>query len=714
MSKRLNVNSSREREKQLAERQLPILFEAATRSAPGLDSVPTVPPSCPLHEVCSSEATEASVQVLVGEVSLAVMAGGSDAMDRALDALVVTRDQAVDGSAQAVVDDGGGESCLSAPSDPEIAVISGEDLRQFDGFVGKEEAEPATRAEPLVSGKPAPQSTACALAEDPSAFAGDLPVEPSRLEIGDGLTPENHDSDIHGQGEAFLIDRPDPGGAPVRSTNARLADEGTATSTMPLLVARTDSKRLLDGARDLRNKKKGRRPIQADLSIYTEVGEADRPWDLPREVYFRAVNDHEPVGDQQPLRKLWEIAELEGVNIATLDLTKENLSSLLLKRRLHDNPDRYASQILICLRRLLVLHPGLINKPVKPATTTRIDAVPHDEMPAAIRRDLEKWLQMTPVKMDGVPNPANTLRRRTIQNYADSTRTILAALVLAGIGLDPTVDIAFLAQRAAALRWLAELEKRCKLSTICGHLAALLRIAVDLPDQSQADIDFLATRLSKKMASLALDGDRLARLAKWTEPALHACLLAAPDTLMRVAEDTSRKMRLRRLVGASAFAFQLMWEFPALDEAAIATFNLATHIEGKPGARVVLRELPAKGGQPEVLLSQPMSADAERLLERLLATRQQMSVASTLLLPGNDGLPRTPRAAMEAIYNKIQGVLSERLVRTDFRDLNSSLVVENPNTDLEEAAAALGYAQARSLERRFAALIPGRSLGSGS
>ena len=719
MSKRSNVNSSKEREKQIATQQLAMLFEAPTRSAPGLDLVTAVPRSCLFQEPRVAEATEASVQVdPAQEVSLTtVTCGPPTGMERALGVLVVARDEPVSNEAQAAIEDGSGESSVSTLSDSEIDVIPHAAPRQFDGFAGKQDAKPSTQTECFASGEPTLTSTACAAAEASSSLAGDSPIEPSRPPIGDGPTLQAHLPDMHGldQGEAFLFDRPttDPDGAFVRSANAQ-STEGRAVSTLPLWAARNGTKRLLDLAQDLKNKKRGRKPIEADLSIYAQVGNADRPRELSHEVYFRALNDHKPTGDQPPLRKLWSIAEREGVNIARLDLTTENLSFLLKKHHLHDNPDKYANQILISLSRLLFTYPGLLSQPVKPATRTRINAVPHDMAPAAIRRDLDEWLQMTPIKRDGIPNPASALKIRTIQNYADSMRTILAAVQLAGMRLDPSVDIAFLAQQDVAFRWLAELEARCKPSTICGHLAAMLRITVDLPDQSQADIEFLEARLNKKMASLALDGGRLARLARWTEPKLHACLLATPDTLMRVAEDTSRRMLERRLAGASAFAFQLMWEHPALDEAAIAGFDLAAHIEGDPGARVILRELPANGAQPAVWLTEPMSADEEQLLERLLATRYQISVAGTLLLAGNDGLPRQTRSAMEVVYNKIQGVLGERFIRTDFRDLNSSLVVDDPGTDLAEAAAALGYAQAKSLERRFSAQISSRFLGSRS
>ena len=360
---------------------------------------------------------------------------------------------------------------------------------------------------------------------------------------------------------------------------------------------------------------------------------------------------------------------------------------------------------------MLKRHPGLLSQPVELQTKTRIATVPYSRLPNAIRNDLNAWVRITPIKVKNGPNLAGALAEKTIENYIDSTRTILAVVMLATKEpLDDAVDIALLAQPIAVRCWLPVLDGLSEPTTVCGHLAGLLRMMRDLPDRSQDDIEYLEARQSERMRTPEIDADQRAMVARWEEPALHACLLAAPETLMRIAEDASEGMRTRVLAGASAFAFHLMWEHPSLSQWAIVNFDLVDHVQGEPGARVVLHEIPASGAQPARWLATPVSPEGEATWERLLGSRRQMSVLSTLLLPGEDGLARETSAGMEVIYNKIQEVLGERLVATDFRDLNKSLVVPDPEADLDEAAAAFGINR-RALERRFAADLQSRYRG---
>jgi hypothetical protein len=418
-------------------------------------------------------------------------------------------------------------------------------------------------------------------------------------------------------------------------------------------------------------------------------------YDIPHHIYFRIVNDSK-LGDQQPLRKLWKLAELEGVNITKLKLNEKSIASLLEKHKQHGNPERYARQILICLGRVLEAHPQLFAHAYEQVISTRIQAIPDAEIPDQFREDIETWIGMTPITLAGRPNPANALTLVTIESYICRLKTILAALQMAGVRLDHSVDVAFLMQRIAVAQWLPVLKKWSARGTIRGHLAAILRVGADLPGQSESDIEYLRARLAEVTDDLALDADRLATLASWTEPVKHACLLSAPDVLMKVAEDNTVPRPARLLAAAAGFAFQLMWEHPGLSEEAIAEFDLAAHISGSVGVRSVLRIQPASGIQPAVQVPEKMSLEAESLLDRLSAVRRSMSVPSTLLLPGADGRPREPRAAMEVMYNKIQAVLSERLTSSDLRDINAYIALDDKNSDLPEIAVGLGYVNQRS------------------
>ena len=248
--------------------------------------------------------------------------------------------------------------------------------------------------------------------------------------------------------------------------------------------------------------------------------------------------------------------------------------------------------------------------------------------------------------------------------------------------------------------------------TIQGLIASLLRVAKDLPGQSASDIAFLEERLSDIMDDLSLDADDIARLAMWTEPEMHRCLLSAPDTLMKMAEDKRKTPSLRILSSAAALALILMWEHPALTEKAIAIFDYERDIEGEPGSRMVLRLRPAVDRQPAGLVPEPMSAEAERILDRLIAVRKNMPLPTTLLLPGKDNRPRSVSSAMESIYNQIQGVLSDRMTSSDLRDLNAYIALEDRDADLALVAEGLGYKESRSLERRFGKHLR-RNLSSG-
>ena len=444
------------------------------------------------------------------------------------------------------------------------------------------------------------------------------------------------------------------------------------------------------------------KPLRDNMPLHFGVGAENIAYsEMPRHVWFRIVNDHPKIGDRQPLRMLWQVAECAGINIKKLDLDVANLTALLKINQLHNNPKRYARQILICLDRVLKEYPELLTKPYDPVVDTRLHPVSVYQTPVGVKKRLADWLEMTPIKLAGQPNPANALVLVTINTYVASVRTILAGLQLGGVRLDPNVDFAFIVQPNAIARWLPVLKQWSARGTVRGHLAALLRIAGDLPEIAPSHITYLRARLAEIMDDLSLDADQLSMVASWTEPKKHACLLSAPDVLMTTAENPSATSRTRILNGASGFAFQLMWEHPGLTERAIAEFDTDKHIVGDPGSRTVLRLHPASRVEPERWVPERMSPDAESLLDRLLAARKSMSVTETLLLPGMDGRPRETRAAMEVLYNKIQGVLSERLTSSDFRDINAYIGLDDKDADLPELAAALGYADERSLERRF-------------
>jgi hypothetical protein len=458
---------------------------------------------------------------------------------------------------------------------------------------------------------------------------------------------------------------------------------------------------LIDETQSSKPLRRGRKPIYDELPYYFASSPDDgivKP--IPRHVYFRMVNDLTE-GDQHPLRKLWLLAELEKTNIVNLSLKKVSLAALLTKHKLHSNPKRFAGQILICFKRLVERHPTILTTQHESVVDTRVHPLPEDRVPKALRDDIAAWLAKVPVKVEGGRNVANALAVDTIESYVRSVHTIAAALALSGVRLDPTVDIAFLVQRSAIMRWLKYLKKSMKRSTMRGLIAALLRIATDLPDKSKADIEFLRARLKDYMDDLALDGDELVRLAKWVEPEKHCCLLSAPHQLMEAAEN-SRKWPARRMLdSAAAFAFICMWEHPGLSEGAIAAFDLATHIVGEPGSRKVLRFRGARERQPSKWVEETLSPEAEGILDRLIALRASMSVTTTLLLPGEDGRPRRVSSAMEVLYTKIQGILAERLNSSDLRDLNAYIALDDKSADLAEIADGLGYKNARSLERRF-------------
>jgi hypothetical protein len=182
---------------------------------------------------------------------------------------------------------------------------------------------------------------------------------------------------------------------------------------------------------------------------------------------------------------------------------------------------------------------------------------------------------------------------------------------------------------------------------------------------------------------------------------------------MEAAENSRKWPASRMLDSGAAFAFILMWEHPGLSEAAIAAFDLATHIVGEPGSREVLRFREARGREPSKWVGEPLSAEAEGILDRLIALRASMSVTTTLLLPGEDGRPRRVSSAMEVMYTKIQGILAERLNSSDLRDLNAYIALDDKSADLAEIADGLGYKNARSLERRFGEHARRTSLTSG-
>lgn len=455
---------------------------------------------------------------------------------------------------------------------------------------------------------------------------------------------------------------------------------------------------------DAAAEKIGRKRLYHDVPLtrYRSAQTGNAPIEVPRSVFFRIVNDSRQ-GDQAPLRMFWKLAEREKTNVSKLVLEEEELAVLLTKHELHANPHRYARQILICLGRVLKTYPGLLTNRYEPVLDLQIRLIPEQDRPEAFRRDIEAWLRMTPVMVQGTRTESNALVPETIDTYVRSANTVLVAFRLSGPRLDPTVGVGFLIQPRAIARWLRVITEREKPSTVQGHLAALLRIARDLPGMDLIGINFLEARLQDVMkGKLVIDADKLAALAAWTEPHRFACLVSAPDALMTLSENPASRYLTRLMEGGSGFALQLMWEHPGLSERAIAEFDLARHIAGNPGARSVLRAASTgrRGPGSPTVIRELMSAQTERLCERLLEVRRNLMVETTLLLPGRDGRPREVRAAMEVVYNRIQGVLGERLTSSRLRDINTYIALDN-GSDVSEVAAGAGYRHARSLERRL-------------
>ena len=447
-------------------------------------------------------------------------------------------------------------------------------------------------------------------------------------------------------------------------------------------------------------RKRGRPPYPVLPSDRTLTAAAE---EVTREVWFRALND-QTQGDQPPLRMFWKLAEYEGVNVSHLDLKEAILAVLLKKHGLHNNLERYARQMLICLERLLEVHPQIFSMVgYEVMVDTSIQHLPEANMPDGLLQDIDAWILIAPVQAENAINVSGALSPATIESYVRNVKTIVAALALSGIRVDPTVDVDFLIQPTCVLRWLKFVMRTAEDSTARGLVAALLRMSRDLPNKDPAHIRYLEARLEALMKhSLAMDGHKLAAAARWTEPEKYRCLLTAPQDLMAEAENKTLRYETRLLAGASAFAFVLMWEHCSIRPKEIAYFDLEHHVTGQPGSRCVLRHDPANSSnsQAQAQVAEELGPEAEQFYERLKAVRASMSVSNTLLLPGDDGRVREVRAAMEVIYNKIQGVIGERLTSSKLRDINT-LAAMDGGADVDEVAAGAGYKHVRSLKRRL-------------
>lgn len=239
------------------------------------------------------------------------------------------------------------------------------------------------------------------------------------------------------------------------------------------------------------------------------------------------------------------------------------------------------------------------------------------------------------------------------------------------------------------MTWIHYLSKRHKPSTMQTTVASVLRIARDL-GVNQESIAFLEARLSDYVKrGVEADTARIARLASADK---FVALINAPGRLMLLAEDPSRRPSSRLAAGCSAVAIALMFENPDISEEFVAQLDLEEHIKGSGDSRMLHR--------PGSVELEPLSPEVLVLIDRLWKVYRALSVVSPYLLPGVDGRPRATRSAMEMIYNELQGILGERLVRTDLRDINVHLGFKVPGCDPDAIASGSGYKQPRSAARR--------------
>lgn len=362
------------------------------------------------------------------------------------------------------------------------------------------------------------------------------------------------------------------------------------------------------------------------------------------------------IGDHHPLRVLRKIEELERTPLCKMKLNVAFVEDALSRHSLHKNPPRYARQILLCFGRYIEKNPSLCNIVFESVEDKRVHLLPESDRPVKLRRELEEWKLTVPVVLHGMPNPSNALAPRTIEDYATAFVTVVTVFHAVHGRLSHDIGLEFLCQPRVVLVWIHYLSKRHLPSTIQSTISGVLRIARD-SGVSPKSIAFLEARLSDYVKrSDETDTARIARLASADK---FVALIKAPGQLMLKAEDPDNRPMSRLAAGRSAVALALMFENPDISEEFIARLDLQEHITESDGSRLLHRP----GGVAPELLSQAISA----LIDRLLPVFRALSVVSPYLLAGIDGRPRATRSAMDMVYNELQGILGERLVRTDLR-----------------------------------------------
>ena len=285
--------------------------------------------------------------------------------------------------------------------------------------------------------------------------------------------------------------------------------------------------------------------------------------------------------------------------------------------------------------------------------------------------------------------PSNALAPVTIEGYATAFVTVVTVFHAVHGRLSHDIGLEFLCQPKVVVVWMHYLSKRQAPSTIQGTIAGVLRIARD----SRVDptsIAFLEARLSDyvKLGSEA-DTARIARLASADR---FIALRNASGQLMLRAEDPNNYPVSRLAAGCSAVAIAFMFENPDISEEFVARLDLDRQVTELDGTRLLHR--------PDRVAPEPLSPAISALIDRLRAVYQALSVVSPYLLPGVDGRPRATRSALEMVYNELQGIIGERLVRTDMRDINVHLGLEAPDCDPDAIASGSGYKEPRSMMRR--------------
>lgn len=404
---------------------------------------------------------------------------------------------------------------------------------------------------------------------------------------------------------------------------------------------------------------------------------------------FREMMRGMKLGDRQPLRTLLKIQELENVSIRVMKLNVCDLEKLIDKYSLNKNPPRYARQVLICLGRLLEKNPSLTGIKFESVEDKRVYLLAEHDQPIKLRKDLDEWKQEVPVALHGMPKSSNALAPSTINDYENSV--ILAATIFSmrHHHLSHEIGIEFLCRKNVAMSWMHELSKRQRPSSIQTMLAGVLRVARDCGVDKES-ISFLEARLADYMKrGSEIDTERLAR---WTKPDRFIALVDAPERLMLKAENPALRRSCRLAAGCSAVAAALMFENPDISEEFVARLDLEEHITGVGDSRFLHRNGMAS---PE-----PLSPETSLLIGRLEMVFTKLAIVTPYILPGCDGRPRVTRSAMEMVYNELQGILGERVRRSDLRDLNYNLGASLDGGDTSTNAAAAGYKHARSATRR--------------